>query len=166
MSTKSPPSAAPSPPDIKRRADAADPAFVLEDSPFFLMNQATGAYALAMEHALKAVGADIPRWRILMLAQERGPISVGEIAALGVLKLPTATKVVQRLALEGLLQVTRSAADGRVTEVTCTPAGADMVAKVRAVASARFHEAFDAFTAAEIDSMNGMLRRIHDAFTR
>jgi MarR family transcriptional regulator, organic hydroperoxide resistance regulator len=166
MSTKSPPHEALPTPDSKRRADAADPAFILEDSPFFLMNQATGAYALAMEQALKAVGADIPRWRVLMLAHERGPISVGEIAALGMLKLPTATKVVQRLSLEGLLSVTRSTADGRVTEVTCTPDGAEMVAKVRVVASARFHEAFDTFSAAELDLLNGMLRRILSALTR
>jgi DNA-binding MarR family transcriptional regulator len=166
MSTKAPRPRAATPAGIKRRADAADPAFVLEDSPFFLLNQATGAYAMAMERALKAIGTDIPRWRILMLAHERGPISVGEIARLGVLKLPTATKAVQRLAAEGLLQVSRSPSDARVTEVTCTPTGADSVETVRRVASARFHQAFGDFSAAELELLNQLLRRVLSAFDR
>ncbi|MEI6458221.1 MAG: MarR family winged helix-turn-helix transcriptional regulator [Pseudomonadota bacterium] len=152
--------------DVKRRADAADPAFVLEDSPFFLMNQAAGAYAQAMERALKSIGADIPRWRILMLAYERGPIRVSEIATLGVLKLPTATKVVQRLTAEGFLQVGRTAADARVTAVTCTAAGAAMVAKVRGIASARFHEAFGDFSSVELETLNNTLRRVLANFAR
>jgi DNA-binding MarR family transcriptional regulator len=147
-------------PDARRRADAADPAFVLEDSPFFVINQVAGAYAEAMERALKAVGADIPRWRVLMLAHERGPISVGSIATLGVLKLPTATKVIQRLAAEGLLQVSRCEADGRVTEVTCTAAGERVVGQVREIASQRFQTAFRGFTAADIDRLNQTLRTI------
>jgi DNA-binding MarR family transcriptional regulator len=160
MSTKAPAARQSRGPDARRRADAADPAFVLEDSPFFVINQVAGAYAHAMERSLKAIGADIPRWRILMLAHERGPISVGEIASLAVLKLPTATKVVQRLTAEGLLSVARSEKDARVTLVTCTTSGAAVVEQVREVASQRFHEAFRAFTGRDIDDLNGQLRRV------
>ena len=160
MSTKTPASRVETRPDARRRADAADPAFVLEDSPFFVINQVAGAYAHAMERSLKAIGADIPRWRILMLAHERGPISVTEIAALGVLKLPTATKVIQRLAAEGLLQVARSEKDARVSEVTCTASGDTVVAQVREVASQRFREAFRDMPAQEIDELNRRLRTV------
>ena len=71
--------------DAKILGDPASPGFRVELSPFFQMNRTVGAYGLTMERALRAVGMDIPRWRVLMLAHERGPVSVGEIADGGVL---------------------------------------------------------------------------------
>jgi DNA-binding MarR family transcriptional regulator len=106
-------------PDAKRRGDPASKHFRLENSPFFLMNRTVAAYGLAMEQALRAVGTDIPRWRVLMLAHEFGPISVGRIADGAVIKLSTATKVVQRLHREGR-DLQRSLSDARVTEVELT----------------------------------------------
>ena len=109
--------------DAKILGDPASPGFRVELSPFFQMNRTVGAYGLTMERALRAVGMDIPRWRVLMLAHERGPVSVGEIADGGVLKLSTATRVVQRLRDEGLVRLRRSSVDARVTEVQTTAAG-------------------------------------------
>jgi DNA-binding MarR family transcriptional regulator len=143
------------------RGDPASAGFRLEDSPFFLMNRAASVYALAMERALRAVGTDIPRWRVLMLAYERGPISVGSIAEHAVIKLSTTTKVVQRLRDEGLLKLRRSKRDARVTEVTLTPAGHRAVGLVRTAASGIYRRAFHDASAAEIRTLNGLLARVH-----
>ena len=89
-------------------ADPASPYFTIERSPFFLLNRASATYALLMHQALARVGADVPRWRVLVLAEQRGPISVSAIADLAVIRLSTVTKVVQRLARDGLLAVRRS----------------------------------------------------------
>lgn len=143
------------------RGDPASAGFRLEDSPFFLMNRAASAYALAMERALRAIGADIPRWRVLMLAYERGPISVGSIAEHAVIKLSTTTKVVQRLRDDGLLKLHRSRRDARVTEVTLTRAGQRAVALVRTAASGIYRRAFHDSSASEIRTLNGLLARVH-----
>lgn len=147
--------------DAKRRADPASPGFTLEQSPFFLMNRAAGTYALAMEQALRSVGADVPRWRVLMLATERGPISVSAIADLGVIRLSTTTKVVQRLERDGLLQLRRSRTDARVTEVMITPAGRRVASLVRTKASEIFQRAFNGISAADIKRLNSLLGRLH-----
>ena len=128
--------------DAKILGDPASPGFRVELSPFFQMNRTVGAYGLTMERALRAVGMDIPRWRVLMLAHERGPVSVGEIADGGVLKLSTATRVVQRLRDEGLVRLRRSSVDARVTEVQTTAAGARAVEVIRGVASEVYRDAF------------------------
>ncbi len=152
--------------DAKRRADPASPGFALEHSPFFLMNRAAGTYQLAMEQALRSVGADVPRWRVLMLALERGPISVSALADLGVIRLSTTTKVVQRLERDGLLKLGRSRADARVTEVTITPEGRRVAALVRAKASEIFQRAFDGVSAADIQRLNDLLGRVHTNMVR
>ena len=146
--------------DAKQRGDPAAPGFKLEDSPFFLMNGAVGAYGLAMERVLRAVDTDIPRWRVLMLAQERGPLSVGEIADNGVLKLSTATRVVQRLRDEGLVELNRRKGDGRVTEVRATPAGRRAVTVIRRVASRVYRHAFRDIEAPRIAELNKTLSRV------
>lgn len=147
--------------DAKRRGDPAATQFKLEHSPFFLMNQTIAAYGLAMERALRAVGMDIPRWRVLMLAHERGPISVGRIAEAAVIKLSTVTKIVQRLRDEDLVLLQRSERDARVTEVELTDAGEQAVVVIREAASRLYQNAFRDSSATDIERMNSILRRVH-----
>jgi DNA-binding MarR family transcriptional regulator len=151
----------PRPEQAVARGDPASRQFRLEDSPFFLMNRTASAYALAMEQALRRVGADVPRWRVLMLAYERGPISVGSIAENAVIKLSTTTKVVQRLRDEGLVKLRRSRRDARVTEVQITARGLAVVAKVRAVASGIYRRAFADVPAAEVLRFKELLVHLH-----
>ena len=148
------------PKDAKILGDPATAGFRVEQSPFFQMNRTVGAYSLAMERALRAVDMDIPRWRVLMLAHERGPLSVGEISENGVLKLSTATRVVQRLRDEGLVKLRRSKSDARVTEVQTTSRGARAVAVIRSVASQVYRDAFTGLDGAVVEALNGTLARV------
>jgi len=146
--------------NARQRGDPAAPGFRIEDSPFFQMNRTAGAYAIAMEQALRAVDTDIPRWRVLMLAHERGPISVGQIAENAVLKLSTATKVVQRLRDEGLVILSRGRDDGRVTNVKTTAAGDAAVAIIRQVASSLYRRAFRDIDSNDIQQLIRILARV------
>ncbi len=147
-------------PDSQTLADPGSSGFRVEHSPFFLMNRTISTYALRMEHALRRVGADIPRWRVLVLASERGPISVSAIADLAVIRLSTATKVIQRLERDGLVKLQRSKRDARVTEVRITAQGRAVTRLVRSAASTIYREAFAGVSAREIRSFNGLLTRI------
>ena len=141
-------------------ADPASPYFTIERSPFFLLNRASATYALLMHQALARVGADVPRWRVLVLAEQRGPISVSAIADLAVIRLSTVTKVVQRLARDGLLAVRRSKADARVTVVLITPQGRKLAQVVRATASRIYRQAFARVSAGEIRTLNRLLLKL------
>ncbi len=141
-------------------ADPSSPLFKVEHSPFFLMNRTIATYALRMEQALRRVGADIPRWRVLVLASERGPISVSAIAELAVIRLSTATKVIQRLERDGLLSLRRSKRDARVTEVRITAQGRAVSRLVRGVAATIYREAFGGVSPREILMLNDLLNRI------
>jgi len=115
-----------------------------------------------MERALRRVGADIPRWRVLVLASERGSISVSAIAVLPVIRLSTATKVTQRMERDGLVSLRRSRYDARVTEVRITAQGSAITRHVRRTASTIFHQAFAGIAPREIRNLNELLERSFD----
>ena len=146
--------------DAQTRADPGSPQFRIEHSPFFLMNRTISTYALRMEEALRRVSADVPRWRVLVLASERGPISVSSIAELAVIRLSTATKVIQRLERDGLVKLQRSRSDARVTEVRITPPGRGVTRLVRRAASTIYRQAFAGVSARDIRQLNGLLQRV------
>jgi DNA-binding MarR family transcriptional regulator len=144
----------------KQKGDPLTTDFKLEDSPFYAMNRAIGFYDREMTRLLKSVGVDIPRWRVLMLAHERGPISVSEIAEYAVMKQSTTTRVIQRMCRDGLITVDARASDARVTEVALTGAGEKAVDRIRQVASKVYAKAFRDFDAREVTLMLDLLRRI------
>ena len=152
----------PRPPSARDLADPASPAYVVEESPFFLLNRATATYAMQMSRAMRRVGADIPSWRVLVLAEQRGPISVSALADLAVIRLSTVTKVVQRLARAGLIRVRRSRKDRRVTEVLISARGRAAARAVREAASGIFRRAFAGTGDAELRELNRLLRRLVD----
>ena len=95
-----------------------------------------------------------------MLLHESSPSSVSEMAERGVMRLSTMTRVVQRLQKSGLVRLTTRAADARVTEVHITPSGEEALQQVRAVASRIYQSAFADLDSAEIETLNGLLRRV------
>ena len=113
-----------------------------------------------MEGALRRIGMDVPSWRALMLLHERNPSSVSEIATQAVLRLSTMTRVVQRLEKRGLVKIARRPADARVTDVYITAEGEQTVEQVRAIASRIYQSAFKDLSAADIETLNSLLRRV------
>jgi DNA-binding MarR family transcriptional regulator len=144
----------------KQKGDPLAPNFTLDDSPFYAMNRAIGFYDREMTRMLKAVGVDIPRWRILMLAHERGPISVSEIAEYAVIKQSTTTRVVQRMCRDRLITVEARATDARVTEVALTASGQAAVVRIRQAASKVYVKAFREFEPADVTVLLDLLHKI------
>jgi MarR family transcriptional regulator, organic hydroperoxide resistance regulator len=103
---------------------------------------------------------DLPSWRAIMWLHECNPSSVSEIAEHSVMRLSTMTRVVQRLEKRGLVTLARRAADARVTDVHITPAGEKVVKQVRSVASRVYQAAFKDLDAADIETLNDLLRRV------
>ncbi|WP_295530937.1 MarR family transcriptional regulator [Novosphingobium sp. Chol11] len=144
------------------RANPASPGFRLEESPFYWLTQASGRYLLQMERNLKAIGMDVPRWRVLMILAEDEPAAVSVLSERSVVKLATMTRIVQRMVADGLVATEISETDGRVTHVRMTDAGRAALEKVRAEGSRVFSATFPDTRAQDVDVLVGQLRRLFD----
>jgi DNA-binding MarR family transcriptional regulator len=146
--------------DARLRGDPAFADFRLEHSPLYLLVRAAGRYSLDMGNALKASGMDLLSWRALMTVNEESPSSVSEIAERSVTRLSTMTRVVQRLEKKKMVKLSRRPSDARVTEVRLTPHGAQALEDVRGVASQIYNQAVKRLSAAQIDTLNTLMRQI------
>jgi len=146
----------------RSRADRPAPSrdFSFRTWPFYWLARAHGRYLHDMEQALKPLGLDIPRWRVLMVLHQEPCASVSEIADHAIAKLPTMTRIVQRMQAEGLVTCHARPSDARVTEVTLTEAGQVAGAKAWLAADALYDEAFQRMTKTEIATLNRLLEKL------
>ncbi|MBN9889359.1 MarR family winged helix-turn-helix transcriptional regulator [Salipiger abyssi] len=131
-----------------------------ETWPYFWINRANVYYTLALEKRLKPIGIDAPRWRVLMSLFEQDYMSVSEIAEFSNVKLNTTTKVVQRMIGDGLVETRVRPTDGRVTEVRLTEKGDTLRAQALVEADRIRDESFYHVSPAELETLNGILRKI------
>jgi DNA-binding MarR family transcriptional regulator len=143
-----------------------DPAFLLEDSPFYNINRTSSAYVSEMAKILKAVDMDQSRWRILMLLAEKNPLTVSEISHNSFIKLSTITHMLIRMEGEGLVERRLSPADNRVTDVYATEKGLAIVNKLRRVVSRVYDRAFDGLSNEDALNLIRILKAIHTNLTR
>ncbi|WP_221798186.1 MarR family winged helix-turn-helix transcriptional regulator [Oceanobacter mangrovi] len=147
------------PPRSQRYNPASDD-FHKEDFPFYWLARVHGRYALAMEKALKKVGLDIPRWRILFILKEEGISSISEIAIHAIAKLPTVTKTVYRMKDDGLVETRQKSDDGRVTEVIITEKGQRAIEVIQEATRDIFRHSFKGMTEAQIKRLNKLLEQL------
>ncbi|NIZ07909.1 MarR family winged helix-turn-helix transcriptional regulator [Pseudooceanicola sp. HF7] len=137
--------------------------FRKQDWPYYWITRTSARYFLTMEKRLKPVGLDVPRWRVLMSLYEDEYLSVSEISDLCIIKLNTATKIIQRMMADGLVTTRSRPSDARVTEVTLTALGDARRKEARAIADEVFAASFGDFTTDEREVLNSLLQRV---FTR
>lgn len=146
---------------LSRHNPASDD-FVMDEFPFYWLARLTNIYHHHMERALLKVGADLPTWRILFILREHGTSTMSEISLHAVVKLPTITKIVYRLQERGLVTAITSATDGRVTEVSMTPSGEEILIEMRKATENVFLKGYEGFTPVKIERLNKMLMQVFD----
>ncbi len=129
--------------------------------PFFWITQAAGHYIRTLEPALKRIGLDVPRWRVLMCVAPGEGVSVTEIADLAIAKLPTMLKIIQRMEADGLVACAPRASDARVTEVRLTDSGLEARNRAWTVAAGIYERAFARITDNEENRLNRLLEKVH-----
>lgn len=142
--------------------DPLSEAFKRSEFPFYWVAQLNSLYTKRMEQLLKRVGMDIPRWRIILILREHSELSMSEIAGHAVAKLPTTTKIVYRMRDEGLVNLSTSTEDGRVTLVSLTEKGFDILLLTQESVSTFFRNSFKEMSSAEIHRTNTLLRKLYD----
>ncbi|BAI75090.1 transcriptional regulator (plasmid) [Azospirillum sp. B510] len=145
-----------------RRYIPSDPAFNVEEFPFYWLARVQGVYSQRMEAALKRIGTDIPSWRVLFILKTRGTSSISELSTHAIVKLSTMTRIVYRMKAEGLVETGTNADDGRVTEVTMTPAGDALAERIQEATTKLFARSFEGLSEAQIARLNAILQQLYD----
>lgn len=141
--------------------DPGTPAFRLDKYPFYLLNRLVSRYNGVIGSRLRAIGLSIPYWRVLMVLGEHSPRSVGQLADNAVIPFSTMTRIVQRMAADGLISAESLESDNRVTEVAMTDAGKDRLAQARAITAPIYAEVIEGFSLAEFEALIGSLDRLY-----
>ncbi len=120
---------------------AGDPALAggfTEDYLLFLLAQASAAASAAFHAELARQGISVSTWRILASLYPDQQLKVGVLARKCLLKQPTLTRALDRLALDGLVRRTHATDDRRGVLVSLTERGRERAAPL--VARAHAHE--------------------------
>jgi DNA-binding MarR family transcriptional regulator len=127
------------------------------------MNLAIRSYDMEMKRLLRPEKLDVARWRILMVAHEHQPVSVGEVAEQTLLEPSTAMRAMQRLERDALIAIVTRRSDLRVSEARLTAKGRATTERVLKAASRVYRQAFTSLDAAQIETLLRLLTQVHRA---
>jgi len=147
--------------DNRILGDPGTPAFQVEKYPFFLLNRLVGRYNGVIDARLRAIGLDIPYWRVLMILGERAPRGVQDIATAAVIPLSTMTRIIQRMEASDMVVAGASVEDARVTEVSLTAFGEVKLAEAREATAPVYARVIRGLSPRDFDKLITLLDRLH-----
>jgi DNA-binding MarR family transcriptional regulator len=147
--------------DNRILADPGNPDFHVGKYPFYLLNRLVSRYNAVIEPRLRALDLDIPYWRVLMILGERSPRGVRDIADAAVIPLSTMTRIVQRMAMAGLVFLQPSAQDARVTLVAILPLGDVKLAEARKATAPVYARIIRGLGAEDFDRLISMFETLY-----
>ncbi|WP_298809966.1 MarR family transcriptional regulator [uncultured Psychrobacter sp.] len=130
--------------------------------PFYWVARVESLYNQEMEKTLKPVGMDSSRWRVGLLLREHETLAISEISNEALMKIPTTTKIVQRMEKEGLVKVFKQESDGRVRLVRLTEQGKSQVEMIVKKTAPMFENLFSKFSAEELETFLRLSEKLFD----
>lgn len=126
----------------------------------YLLGQANHALYKGFDAQVRQTGLSSIEWRVLATLYDAAPLTVSDLTTQVLSKQPTVTKLVQRMAQTGSVELLADAADHRRTLVGITPAGKKQVRPL--VLAAQKHEAqvLRALGAEDVDALKQLLARL------
>lgn len=137
-----------------------DSNFDINNFPFYWIARLDALYAQEMDKTLKKIGMDIARWRVCMLLKVHKKLHVSEIAQHAVSKIPTMTKIVQRMEAEGLVTAHKEKTDARIKVISLTEEGYKKIAIVLTTTKPLFKDAFEGLSNEEVFQLNISISKI------
>jgi DNA-binding MarR family transcriptional regulator len=134
--------------------------YVAGDSVGYLLNQVVISMRRQIEQAMAAHGLTAAQWYPLWKLKRDGPSTAQELARDMDLDAGAATRLVDRLALKGLVQRQRSEADRRVVMLELTAAGQAVAAHVPQVLAEVNNAYLQGFSRDEWQQLKALLRRM------
>ena len=130
--------------------------------PMYWVASLNSLYFQTMEKRLKPMGMDVARWRIAMILRAYGEISVSTASHLAVNRLSTTTKLVQRMEKEGLLNSYKDSKDERVTLISLTQAGRDLLEEALIETHYIFPKIFQGISPEEAEAFVNTMKKMSD----
>lgn len=134
--------------------------FDYQTSPFYNLARVISLYHQRLDAALKPVGMDVARWRILTILEKHEPATVTKLSTETMIRISTIAKLVQRMTAEGLVDTRPSTGDARSTDVFLTELGREKMAlvfqKARAIAVQACYDIEDG----DLHAVNVITRKI------
>jgi len=146
--------------DLRAHGDPGSDDFRVDNYPFYLLNRTVSRYNVIIEAELRAIGIDIPTWRVLMILGEAEPQSIGQVAKLAVINVSTLMRVAERMEKAGLVETLPSATDGRVTTLVMKPLGREKLKAARAVTAPLYRRLIRGFSAPDFRRLIDLLNRL------
>ena len=136
------------------------PVRFVDDYLLYLLARASHVVSAQFHAFLAARDVPVPVWRVLASLKGAGPLTIGELARVVLLKQSTLTKVVDRLVAAGLVRRTGVPEDRRQVLVSMTEAGERLVDDL--LVQAKRHEAtvLAELTPAETATLKAALHRL------
>jgi DNA-binding MarR family transcriptional regulator len=126
----------------------------------YLLGQANHALYKDFDSHVRAAGLSSIEWRVLATLQDGPPLTVSQLAHEVLAKQPTVTKLVQRMAEQGWVELLADPADQRRTMVTTTAAGRRLVKPLLEKARAHEEEMLRTLGSAEQQSLKKLLAKL------
>lgn len=145
----------------KTKFESAHDHFEFEQWPFYNMSRLISLYHRRLDAALKPIGMDTPRWRVLSILGKRGTATVTQISDEAVMLMSTTAKIIQRMIAQDLVKTSASQKDARSVEVSLTPNGAEKLAAVQKRVGAVAARSFIDLSEADIDALNATTRKMY-----
>lgn len=142
--------------------DPGNSAFRVKRYPFYLLNRLVSRYNSIIDQRLRAIGLDIPSWRVLMILGEKSPRGARELAEAAVINLSTMTRIIQRMSASGLVTTAVSQDDARVTLVALAPLGESQLALARQATAPVYSHLIAGLEPDEFEKLIALLDRLHD----
>jgi DNA-binding MarR family transcriptional regulator len=126
----------------------------------YLLGQANHALYKDFDSHVRAAGLSSIEWRVLATLHDSAPLTVSQLAHEVLSKQPTVTKLVQRMAEQGWLELLGDANDQRRTLVTVSAAGKRLVRPLLEKARAHELEMLSALATSERASLKKLLAKL------
>jgi DNA-binding MarR family transcriptional regulator len=116
----------------KNRSRAAGRRLTLENTDLAseverLLTSGIGLTARAIDQTPEAGELTLVQWRVLVIASQTEGLRIGELAAHLGISIPSASRLVRRIEVQGLMTAVRAEDDRRATNIALTDAGREMV---------------------------------------
>ena len=125
-----------------------------------LLAQASHLISSEFHEVVRTHGLSVSEWRVLASLAGSKPISIGQLAQIAVLKQPTLTRLLDRMAARGQVERLDHDGDRRVTLVRITGAGQRTVSRLIALAREHEQRILEPFGLARAEELKATLRRI------
>ncbi|MBI3507218.1 MAG: MarR family transcriptional regulator [Proteobacteria bacterium] len=133
------------------------PRFV-DDYLSYLLSAASERVSREFHRQLRPYGLSVHKWRVLATLSDGDALSIGALARIVLMQQPTLTKLVARMAKDGLVNVGTDPDDRRRTLVRIAEPGRTMVAPLVVRAKAHERACLASYSAAEVAKVKRLLK--------